>query len=71
MMRTIIGMIFGCVLTIGIVYVHDSWATSTIATGANPNMSRTIVNWNVAATEWGYVKENVRSSWLKLKANVG
>jgi len=34
-------------------------------------MSRAIVNWDVAAREWGYVKENARTTWLKLKANIG
>lgn len=69
-MRTFIGMILGCLLTIGVVYVHDSMATSTVANGETASTSRAIVNWDVAKREWVEVKENVRTTWLKLKANV-
>lgn len=61
-MRTIIGMILGCLLTITAVYIHDSMATSTVGT------SNTIVNWDVAAREWGHIKETVHTAWLKLQA---
>ncbi len=70
-MKTILGMILGCLLTIGIVYVHDSMATSTVASGTTASTSRAIVNWDVAASEWGQVTENVHTAWLKLKANNG
>jgi hypothetical protein len=69
-MRTFIGMVLGCLLTIGVVYVHDSMATSTAANGTAAYTSRPIVNWGVAASEWVSVKENVRTTWLKLKANI-
>jgi hypothetical protein len=69
-MRTFIGMILGCLLTIGVVYVHDSMVTSTVANGTTASASRSIVNWDVAKSEWVEVKENVRMTWLKLKANV-
>ena len=68
-MRTFLGMILGCLLTVGAVYIHDSMATSTVASGALADSSRQIVNWDVAASEWGQVKENVHTTWLKLKAN--
>jgi hypothetical protein len=70
-MRTFFGMILGCLLTIAVVYVHDSMATSTVASGPTAGTSRAIVNWDVAAREWGEVKQNVRTTWLKLKANTG
>jgi len=70
-MRTFFGMILGCLLTIGVVYVHDSMATSTVASGSTAGTSRQIVNWDVAATEWVQVKQNVHTTWLKLKANNG
>ncbi|HQY72943.1 MAG TPA: hypothetical protein PLK44_04445 [Aestuariivirga sp.] len=69
-MRTLIGMMLGCLLTIGVVYVHDSMATSTVANETAAGTSRAIVNWDVAKSEWVEVKENVRMAWLKLKANV-
>ena len=70
-MRTFFGMILGCLLTVAVVYIHDSMATSTVASGTTASTSRQIVNWDVAAVEWREVKENVRTTWLKLKANNG
>lgn len=70
-MRTFLGMILGCLLTVGVVYIHDSMATSTVASGSTAGASRQIVNWDVAANEWGQVKQNVHTTWLKLKANSG
>jgi hypothetical protein len=70
-MRTLLGMVLGCLLTIGVVYVHDSMATSMVASGETANTSRAIVNWDVAASEWGQVKQTVHATWLKLKANIG
>lgn len=70
-MRTFMGMILGCLLTIGVIYIHDSMATSTVASGASAGTSRQIVNWDVAASEWTQVKDNVHTAWLKLKANNG
>ncbi len=70
-MRMFLGMILGCLLTIGVVYFHDSMATSTVASGTAAGTSRAIVNWDVAASEWRQVKENVHTAWLKLKANNG
>ncbi len=70
-MRTFLGMILGCLLTIAVVYIHDSMATSTVASGSTAGTSHQIVNWDVAASEWGQVKANVHTTWLKLKANAG
>ncbi len=72
-MRTFLGMILGCLLTIVVVYFHDAMATSTVANNSNTSTTRSaqIVNWDVAATEWERVKDNVRLTWNKLTANIG
>ena len=70
-MREFLGIVLGCLLTVAVVYVHDSMVTSTVANGDTAGASRQIVNWNVAASEWNSVKENVHTTWLKLKANNG
>lgn len=70
-MRTFLGMILGCLLTVAVVYIHDSMATSTVASGTTASTSRQIVNWDVASSEWNEVKQNVHTAWLKLKANNG
>jgi len=64
-------MILGCLLTVAVVYIHDSMATSTVASGTTASTSRQIVNWDVASSEWNEVKQNVHTTWLKLKANNG
>jgi hypothetical protein len=68
-MRTFFGMILGCLLTIAVVYVHDSMTASKAGSGATASVSRAIVNWDVAASEWGQVEEGVRTAWLKLKTS--
>lgn len=69
-MRTFLGMILGCLLTIGIVYLHDVQATSTVAGGATGVETRQIVNWDVAAANWNKMTDNARQAWIKLKENV-
>ena len=68
-MRTILGMIIGCLLTVGAVYVHDSIAPSPTVGIATTSKPGAIVNWDLAALEWGHVKQDVHTAWLKLKAN--
>lgn len=70
-MRTFLGIVLGCLITICVLYIHDSMITSTVASGASAGASRQIVNWDVAASEWGQVKDNVHTTWLKLKASAG
>ncbi len=70
-MRTILGMILGCVLTIAAVYVHDSMAAPADATETTASTADMIVNWDVAEREWREVRENVHTAWLRLKANIG
>ena len=65
-MRTFFGMILGCLLIIAAAYVHDSMATSTVANGTGA--SNMLVNWDVAAREWGYIKETAHTAWLKLQS---
>ena len=65
-MRTLFGMILGCLLTVAVFYVHDSMTASTGVTGSTAGTSRAIVNWEVAASEWGQAKEGLRAMWLKL-----
>lgn len=66
-MRMFFGMILGCLLTIAAVYIHDTMAASTASNGS-AGTSNMIVNWNVAAREWGRIEETVHTAWLKLQA---
>lgn len=68
--RTLFGMMLGCLLTIGIVYMHDMSATSSVSSGTNVSDSRTIVNWNVASDKWDRVTQNAKHAFARLKQNV-
>jgi hypothetical protein len=61
-MRTFVGMIFGCLLTIAAAYIHDA----TVAKGG-ADASNALVNWHVAAREWEQVKQGAQTAWLKVQ----
>jgi hypothetical protein len=65
-MRMFVGMILGALmLTLG-VYIYDSMSTSSVANGQVAQERRTIVNWDVAATEWSALKTRTQKDWVKL-----
>jgi hypothetical protein len=71
-MRTLFGMILGCLLTIALLYLHDTAATSSVANGSTvPQASTQIVNWDAAAHEWDRMKDGVRTAWARLTNNIG
>jgi hypothetical protein len=66
-MRVFLGMILGALLlTLG-VYVYDSMSTSSVANG-QVAANRTIVNWDVAATDWEALKVRTKQDWIKLSS---
>ena len=67
-MRVFFGMILGALLLVAGVYVYDSQSTSTVANGQAASASRTIVNWDVAATDWGLLKRRAQDDWIKLSS---
>lgn len=69
-MRTFLGMILGCLLTIGFVYIHDVRASSTVSTSTTGVESRQLVNWDVAAANWNKMTENARHAFNKLRESV-
>ena len=69
-MRVFFGMILGCVLTIGAVYIHDMRATSTVASTTTGIETRQIVNWDVAQANWNKMTANAQDAWTKLRENV-
>jgi hypothetical protein len=67
-MRVFLGMILGALLlTLG-VYLYDSMSTSSVANGQVAQANRTIVNWDVAATDWEALKQRTRQDWIKLSS---
>jgi hypothetical protein len=68
-MRVFIGIVLGCVLTILVVYLHDVTAGSNAANAPSAT-SGAIVNWDVAAGEWGRLQKGVRVAWDKLTGTI-
>ena len=67
-MRTFLGMILGALLLVAGVYVYDSMNTSSVANGQVAQNSRTIVNWDVAATDWKALKARAHEDWIKISS---
>jgi hypothetical protein len=66
-MRVFLGMILGALLLVAGVYIYDSQSTSTVANG-QAAANRTIVNWDVAASEWNLLKRRAHDDWVKLSS---
>jgi hypothetical protein len=67
-MRVFLGMILGGLLLVAGVYAYDSQTTSTVANGQGASNSRTIVNWDVAATDWDALKMQAHKDWIRLSS---
>jgi hypothetical protein len=67
-MQTFLGMILGALLLVAGVYAYDSMQTSTVANGQVAQANRTIVNWDVAATDWTALKARAHSDWIRLSS---
>ncbi|MEP6839679.1 MAG: hypothetical protein ABJA75_16600 [Bradyrhizobium sp.] len=67
-MQTFIGMILGALLLVCGVYVYDSMQTSSVANGQVATANRTIVNWDVAATDWDRLKTRAHADWVRISS---
>jgi hypothetical protein len=67
-MRTFLGMILGALLLVAGVYVYDSMNTSSVANGQVAQNGRTIVNWDVAATDWKALKARAHEDWIRISS---
>jgi hypothetical protein len=67
-MRVFLGMILGALLLGVGVYLYDSMSTSSVANGQVAQANRTIVNWDVAASDWEALKQRTRQDWIKLSS---
>jgi hypothetical protein len=61
-------MILGALLLVAGVYMYDSMQTSTVANGQVAQANRTIVNWDVAASDWNALKHRAHDDWVKLSS---
>jgi hypothetical protein len=67
-MQTSLGMILGALLLGFGVYIHDSMLTSTVANGDGSQSTRTIVNWDVAKSDWHALKARAHDDWVKISS---
>jgi hypothetical protein len=67
-MQTFFGMILGALILTGAVYIYDSVQTSTVANGQDAQSNRTIVNWDVVATDWQALKMRAHNDWVRISA---
>jgi hypothetical protein len=67
-MRVFLGMILGALLLVAGVYAYDSMQTSSVANGQVAQNSRTIVNWDVAASDWHALKTRAHDDWIRISS---
>ena len=67
-MQVFLGMVLGALLLVAGVYAYDSMQTSTVANGQIAQANRTIVNWDVAASDWHALKARARQDWIRLSS---
>jgi hypothetical protein len=67
-MQTFLGMILGALLLVAGVYIYDSMQTSSVADGQVAQANRTIVNWDVAASDWKALKARAHDDWVKISS---
>jgi hypothetical protein len=56
----------GALLLVCGVYVYDSMNTSSVKNGQVATANRTIVNWDVAATDWAALKVRAHDNWVRI-----
>ena len=67
-MQVFLGMILGALLLVGGVYIYDSIKTSSVANGQVAQSNRTIVNWDVAASDWNALKTRAHEDWIRISS---
>ena len=67
-MQLFLGMILGALLLVASVDLYDSIQTSSVASGQVAQNNRTIVNWDVAASDWRALKARAHEDWIKISS---
>jgi hypothetical protein len=67
-MQLFLGMILGALLLVAGVDLYDSIQTAGVANSEAARNNRTIVNWDVAASDWRALKSRAREDWVKISS---
>lgn len=65
-MRVLIGIILGCVLTVGCAYIYDSHNALAATTTASADVQRPLVNWDIVSKKWDRLTVRARAEWNRL-----
>jgi len=66
-MRFFLGLILGCLLTIGAAYVLDS-RTTVAQVPQETTEQRPMVNWDVVSKNWNNFTDRVKGEWRRLSS---
>jgi hypothetical protein len=62
-MRVLIGIVLGVLLTVGATYLYDShYAVTT----ANASSQRPMVNWDVVSNKWNHLTTRAKAEWVRI-----
>ena len=67
-MQTFLGMIWVRCCWSPASISTNSMQTSTVANGQVAQTNRTIVNWDVASTDWNALKMRAHDDWIRLSS---
>jgi hypothetical protein len=72
-MRVLFGIILGVMLTLGIAFISDTWATGPRTTSHSSSVTdehRTMVNWDVVGDNLRIVRQRAGEAWTTLSQKV-
>ena len=64
-MRVLLGIILGCILTVGAAYIYDSH-NALVAENAPASVERPLVNWDVVGAKWQHFTQRARAEWTRV-----
>jgi hypothetical protein len=67
-MQTLLGIIIGVFLTIGVAYVHDATLNPNPPATSSTAVERPMVNWDVVSVDWRDLRARVEAGWRKLQS---
>lgn len=67
-MQLFLGMILGALLLVASVDLYDSIQMSRVANSQVAQNNRTIVNWDVAASDWQALKTRAHEDWIRISS---
>ena len=67
-MQLFLGMILGALLLVASVDLYDSIQTASVANNQVAQNNRTIVNWDVAASDWKALKTRAHEDWIRISS---